>query len=101
MSCIATKSFGLDSRQAAVDRQVDTGDVAALVRGEEQSCGSDLLGARQACQRRYRSNLLSGFGGALFGRELLVEHRRVDRTRAQHVGPDLPILEFACPRPGD
>jgi hypothetical protein len=27
---VAHKSFGLDSRQAAVDRQVDTGDVAAL-----------------------------------------------------------------------
>ena len=31
VSCIAPKYFGLDSRQAAVDRQVDTGDVAALV----------------------------------------------------------------------
>ena len=50
VSCMARKSFGLDSRQAAVDRQVDTGDVAALVRGEEQSCGSDLLGTRQARQ---------------------------------------------------
>lgn len=28
----------LDSRQTAVDRQVDAGDVAALVRGKEQSC---------------------------------------------------------------
>jgi hypothetical protein len=28
--------FGLDSRQAAVDRKIDASDVAALVRGEEQ-----------------------------------------------------------------
>lgn len=27
--------LGLDSRQAAVDRKVDAGDVAALIRGEE------------------------------------------------------------------
>ena len=32
---IAQALFGLDSRQAAVDRKIDTGDVAALVRGEE------------------------------------------------------------------
>ena len=43
VSCIAPKSFGLDSRQAAVDRKVDTGDVAALVRGEEQSRRRDLF----------------------------------------------------------
>ena len=35
VSCIAPKSFGLDSRQAAIDRQVDASDVAAPIGGEE------------------------------------------------------------------
>src|SRR5579864_5481869 len=52
-------------------------------------------------KRDLRGDLLTGFGGALLGRELPVEHHRVDRARAQHVGPDLPILEFAGPRPGE
>lgn len=46
-----------------------------------------------------RETSLKDRSRALLGRELLVEHRRVDRARAKHVGPDLPILEFASLRP--
>jgi hypothetical protein len=56
----------LDSRQAAVDRQVDAGDVAALVRGEEHGYRRDLFGTSLSAQWDRRSDLLSGFGSALF-----------------------------------
>jgi len=69
-----------------------------MVRGKEQSCGRDLLGTRQ---RRHRSDLLPGFGGALLRRILIAEHRGVDRARAYHVSPDLPIFEFVGPSPDE
>src|SRR5277367_2741192 len=92
--------FPLDSRQATINQQVDAGDVVALIRGEEQSCSRDLFGKSLSAQWDHRSDLFFGFGSALFGRELPVEHRRFDRTWTQHVGPDLSILEFAGPRAG-
>ena len=74
--------------------QVDLGDVGALVRGKEQIGGRDLLGTREPCQRRPRRDLLSGFGGALLRRVLVVEHRCVNRARTCHVSSDLPILKL-------
>ena len=60
------RETSLDSRQAAVDREVDAGDVAALVRGEEQSCRRDLFRTSLSAQWDRRRDLLSGFGGDLF-----------------------------------
>jgi hypothetical protein len=50
----SAKSFGLNSRQAAVDRKVDAGDVAALVGGEEHGYRRDLIRTSRSAQREPR-----------------------------------------------
>src|SRR6476646_2292531 len=91
---------GSDRAHAAVDQQFAAGDEAAVLRGQKQHRGGDLLGPRHAAERDVRG-MLGAHGGRLLGRiDLGVNQRRVSRTRSDRVDPDAAVLELHRPGPG-
>src|ERR1700751_1811730 len=67
----------LDLGHAAIDAQLDAGDEAAVIGGQKQCGGGDLLGAAQPVEWYRR--------GELRLVRLTVQHGGVNRTRAQRV----------------
>src|SRR6201993_2684182 len=82
----------LDLGHATIDAQFVAGHEAAVVGGQKQCRGRDLLGAAQPVEWYRRGEL------CLVG--LSVQHGSVDRARAQRVEPDATVVELAGPGAG-
>src|SRR5580704_1867870 len=76
----------LHSYSAAVDRQIDAGDEAALVRRQEQNGRGNLFGPSNPLQ--WRHGYKPVLHRADVRAELGVEKGRFDRAWADHVGAD-------------
>src|SRR5258705_1326957 len=81
-----------DLCHATIDAQFDAGHEAAVIGGQKQCSGCDLLGAAQPVKWYRRGEL------RLVG--LSVQHGSVDRAPAQRVEPDAAIVELAGPGAG-
>src|SRR5216684_8870442 len=82
---------------ATIDRKVYACDEACFVRRKEQGGRRDLLRAAEPPKRHRCGELGSGLVGAFLGRRLLVEDRRVDRTRAYRIDADAALLQLGRP----
>src|SRR3989441_3468835 len=88
-----------DLGHAAVDEQLDAGDVAAVVRRQEQRGLRDLVRVAHPTQRNRPDHVLLELLDLLLAQPQAVEARRVDRTRADRVDADLAGLEIDRPAP--
>ena len=76
-------------------RHLDIGSIneARLVRSTEHRCPRDFIGPTKASERNLRSHLRKN----LFSRRFVGTPRCVDRPWAEHIDPDLSVLEVQNP----
>src|SRR5579864_1617900 len=80
------RRIALYGHKAAVDRQIDSSDIAALVRSQEHRRGSNLLRFPDAPHRNHRLEPFLHRIRVLA--KLTFENRCFDRARADHIRAD-------------
>src|SRR5206468_10027089 len=86
-----------DLRQATVHEQLDAGDVAALVRGQEDHCLRDLVGRAYPTERRGRGGFRLDLRDLLVAQAGALVPGRDDRAWAHDVDPNLATLQIHRP----
>src|ERR1700723_2673645 len=91
----------LDLRSTAVDKELDAGNEAAVVGGEEDNCLRNLFG----CAEPAHGDEVVDVGEALFAffaaAEEFTEAFGVDGSRAYDVDADVASLQIGCPGAGE
>src|SRR2546422_394410 len=88
---------GLDLGHAAVDEQLDAGDVAAVIGRQEERGLRDLVGAAHPPHRNRGHDILLELLDLRLAQPQAIEARRLDRTRADRVDADPAPLEIDGP----
>src|ERR1700752_4530335 len=87
----------LDSRSTAVDNQVVAEHVTALLRSQEERCGSNFLGTTKSANRNDGLEPLTSSIRLLLRSKLTINDRRFNHARANEICTDLPVLQFCSP----
>lgn len=88
----------LDLRHAAVDEQLDTIDVAAVVRRQEDGGFADVVRSPDPTQRYLRLKV-TDHPGDLIRWNNAVEHGRIGRARAEDIHSNAPFPKIQNPAP--
>ena len=96
--CFLELLLCLDLGDATIDKQVDTGDEAAVLGSEEQRGRRDFFWAAEPAERNCLRELSANGGSFPGGGDLAVHDGRIDRPRAERVDPDAPVLQLHRPR---
>src|SRR4030095_3566643 len=91
----------LDLCDSAIDEQLDSRDVAAVVGGEERHSLCDLVRSTEATEWHSGGDHLRAALPCLGGGEQLVESRRINGTGTHRIHPNAAILQLGRPRPSE
>ena len=90
-----------DLRCAAIDKQFDAGNEAAVIGCEEQGSFRNFVRPAYPPQRYGRGEARLELLGLLLILYQAIEARCVDRTRTDRIDTDLAVLEIGGPAPGE